>query len=65
VKINPGAFGEWLKQPAETGAVTTDRKQNEQWFNAAEQAADRRLAEVSNRHLHPENMQWISGAWVE
>ncbi|MEA3277472.1 MAG: helicase-related protein [Pseudomonadota bacterium] len=65
VKINPAAFGEWLKQPAETGAVTTARKQNEQWFKAAEQAADQRLAEVSNRHLHPENMQWISGAWVE
>ncbi len=65
VSINPDAFGEWLKQPAETGTVTTDRKQNEQWFNAAERAADQRLAEVSNRHLHPENMQWISGVWVE
>lgn len=65
VRVNPEAFGEWLKQPAETGTVTTDRKQNEQWFNAGERAADQRLAEVSNRHLHPENMQWISGAWVE
>ena len=65
VKINPAAFGEWLKQLAETGEVTTDRKQNEQWFKAAEQKADRRLAEVSNRQLHPENMQWISSAWVE
>lgn len=65
VSINPDSFGEWLKQPAETGTVTTDRKQNERWFNAAEKAADQRLAEVNNRHLHPENMQWISGAWVE
>jgi len=65
VRLNPEAFGEWLKQPAETGVVATDRKQNECWFKAAEQAADRRLAEVSNRHLHPENTQWISGAWVE
>ena len=65
VRVNPEAFSEWLKQPAETGAVATDREQNERWFNAAEQAADQRLAEVSNRHLHPENMQWISGAWVE
>jgi len=65
VTVNPAAFGEWLKQPAVTGKVTTDRKQNETWFKAAEGAADRRLAEVSNRHLHPENMQWIAGAWVE
>ncbi|EGV28161.1 helicase domain-containing protein [Thiorhodococcus drewsii AZ1] len=65
VRVNPEAFGEWLKQPAETGEVATDRQRNECWFKAAEQAADRRLAEVSNRHLHPENMQWISGAWVE
>jgi hypothetical protein len=65
VTVNPTAFGEWLKQPAVTGNVSTDRKQSEKWFKAAEGAADRRLAEVSNRHLHPENMQWISGAWVE
>lgn len=65
VRVNPDSFSEWLKQPAETGAVATAREQNEQWFAAAERAADQRLAEVSNRHLHPENMQWISGAWVE
>lgn len=65
VSINPEAFSDWLKQPAETGEITTDREQNQQWFSAAEQAADRRLAEVSNRHLHPENNQWVSGAWIE
>jgi len=64
VSINPEAFSDWLKQPAETGEITTDREQNQQWFSAAEQAADRRLAEVSNRHLHPENNQWVSGAWI-
>jgi len=65
VSINPESFSGWLKQPAKTGDITTDRKQNKQWFTAAEQAADRRLAEVSNLHLHPENNQWVSGAWVE
>ncbi len=24
-----------------------------------------RLTEVSNRHLHPENNQWVSGTWIE
>jgi len=45
--------------------VAIDRKQNKGWFLAAEKAADQRLAEVSNQHLHPENNQWVSGAWVE
>jgi len=65
VQVNPTAFGDWLKQPADTGAVAIDLEHNKHWFDVAEQAADRRLADVSNRHLHPENMQWISGAWVE
>lgn len=65
VSVNPDSFGEWLKQPAETGSVISNREQNEQWFNNAERAADQRLAAVSNRYLHPENVQWISGVWVE
>ncbi len=64
VTVNPQTFSEWLKQPAATGDVTIDREQNRSWFEAAEGAVDRRLAEVSNQHLHPENNQWVSGAWV-
>lgn len=65
VSVNPDVFGEWLKYPAQTGDVAIDRKQNKGWFLAAEKAADQRLAEVSNQHLHPENNQWVSGAWIE
>ena len=65
VTTNPHSFSEWLKQPAETGAVTTDREQNKTWFGAAEAAAEQRLYEVSNRQLHPENNQWVSGGWIE
>ncbi len=65
VSINPESFSEWLKHPAQTGEIAIDREQNKQWFATAEQAADQRLAEVSNLHLHPENNQWVSGAWVE
>lgn len=64
VAINPEAFSEWLKLPASTGALATDREHNKRWFTAAESAADKRLAEVSNTHLHPENNQWVSGAWL-
>ncbi len=65
VTVNPQTFSEWLKQPAQAGDVTVDREQNKSWFEATESAADRRLAEVSNQHLHPENNQWVSGAWLE
>jgi superfamily II DNA or RNA helicase len=65
VTVNPEAFSEWLKQPAETGETSISKEQNKKWFTAAEQAADKRLAEVSNQHLHPENNQWVSGAWLE
>lgn len=63
VSINPESFSEWLKQPATTGDVEIDKEQNKAWLAAAEQAADKRLAEVSNVHLHPENKQWVSGGW--
>jgi len=65
VTVNPQTFSEWLKQPAQTGDVNIDREQNKSWFEATEAAADQRLAEVSNQHLHPENNQWVSGAWLE
>jgi hypothetical protein len=31
----------------------------------AEDAAELRLAELSNQYLHPENKQWISASWIE
>lgn len=65
VAVNTESFSDWLKQPATTGTLETDRNQNKRWFISAEAAADQRLAEVSNIHLHPENNQWVSGAWLE
>lgn len=65
VSVNPDDFGEWLKKPARTGQVVMEQQHNKTLLTAMEHAADTRLAEVSNRHLHPENCQWVSGAWVE
>jgi len=64
ISVNPESFSEWLKQPALTGDVQVDRDQNKSWLEVADQVADERLAEVSNMQLHPENKQWLSGAWV-
>jgi hypothetical protein len=64
VLTNPEAFSNWLVTPAATGSTVIDKEKNKQWFSLITRAADSRLAEVSNKHLHPENSQWISGAWV-
>ena len=66
VETNPEGFADWLLEPAVKEAQTIpDREQTKQWFEAAEQATDRRLGEISNVDLHPENRQWVSGGWCE
>lgn len=65
VETNPQAFGEWLKQTAETGQVSIDKDHNPDLLKKAELAADKRLAQVSNQYLQPENHQWVTAAWIE
>jgi superfamily II DNA or RNA helicase len=64
VQTNPDAFAEWLKTTAITGTLTPVREENQALFKQAELAADKRLEAVSNIHLHPENNQWVAGAWL-
>ncbi len=65
VETNPQAFGEWLKQTAVTGQVSIDKEHNTDLLKKAEQAADKRLAQVSNQYLQPENHQWVTAAWID
>lgn len=65
VETNPQVFGEWLKQPAITGQVHIDKEHNSDLLKKAEQAADKRLAQVSNQYLQPENHQWVTAAWID
>jgi superfamily II DNA or RNA helicase len=64
VQTNPDAFAEWLKTSGVTGTLTPSREENQALFKQAELAADKRLETVSNIHLHPENNQWVAGAWL-
>ncbi len=64
VRTNPDAFSSWLKTGAATGILSADRSENQVLFKQAEIAADDRLKVVSNMNLHPENNQWVSGAWL-
>ena len=64
VQTNPEAFGSWLKTKGFTGSLDSVSSENQVMFKQADLAADSRLEEVSNLNLHPENNQWISGAWL-
>ena len=65
VVTNPPEFSEWLKQPAVTGQIILDNAVNKELMQKAELAADKRLAEVSNQYLQPENNQWVTSGWIE
>jgi superfamily II DNA or RNA helicase len=64
VKINPESFKQWLLAPADGDTSSIDSDTLKSFFNQANGAAQRRLATVSNRDLHPENLQWIGAAWT-
>ena len=61
--MNPAEVTDWLTGPAQDGADLPAESNTERWLHVAQQAVDRRLAEVSNADLHPENRQWIAAAW--
>ncbi len=64
VDTDPKAFSHWLlASPAADGSLLPAREEAKSWMEAAEAALDQRLGQVSNQDLHPENRQWISGAW--
>lgn len=63
VETNPQEFADWLLNPASDVSLATDKTAVKSWFQAAEQATDRRLGALSNTDLHPENRQWVSGGW--
>lgn len=64
VEVNPQVLGEWLLRPANDGVDVGDREQGQRIISLAEEAMDKRLGEVSNADLHPENRQLINAGWV-
>ncbi|MBU2967544.1 DEAD/DEAH box helicase family protein [Amphritea atlantica] len=64
VTCNPSELSEWLKEKAITSGTAKDRKSNEQWFKAVDDAANIRLHDVSNKWLHPDSYQPIASAWL-
>ena len=64
VSHNPGALGQWLLEPAAQGEVAADMADNKTFIQLAEKAAEQRLAAQANRHLQPEQCEWVSAAWL-
>ena len=62
-EMNPKEIADWLTAPAEDGAGLPAASDTERWLDTAQQAMERRLADMSNADLHPENRQWTAAAW--
>ena len=62
VGMNAETISHWLSHQGIDGAALP-ASSTKPWFDAARQALDRRLLEVSNTDLHPENREWAAAAW--
>jgi len=60
---NPESFVKWLLRPAQDGENVGTFDKGRELFASATRAFNKRLAEVSNTDLHPENRQPVSAAW--
>ena len=62
-EINPDRVSDWLRHQGMDGAGLPEESSTKGWLGAARDALDRRLLEVSNTDLHPENREWAAAAW--
>jgi len=64
VDMNPTSFINWLAITQVDGVYIPDREVSNRFRLSFEKSIGNRLAEVCNRNLHPENMQWVGAAWL-
>ncbi|PBX82275.1 DEAD/DEAH box helicase [Pseudomonas aeruginosa] len=58
-KLNPAKASQWLLTPAEHSPQSPDTDTSKLLFKVAEEMANQRLANASNRYLIPENLDWV------
>ncbi|HEK3629161.1 TPA: DEAD/DEAH box helicase [Pseudomonas aeruginosa] len=63
-KLNPAKASQWLLIPAEHSPQSPDTDTSKLLFKVAEEMANQRLANASNRYLIPENLDWASAGWT-
>ncbi len=64
-RLNPTQVSQWLLKPAEHSALSPEPEVCKVLFKAAEDMANRRLADASNRYLIPENLDWAAAGWCQ
>lgn len=64
-KLSPEKASQWLLKPASHSTLSPDIEASRLLFKAAEEAANRRLADASNRYLIPENLDWAAAGWTQ
>lgn len=62
-ELNPEDVSDWLSREGVDGAGQPADSSTQDWMDAARQVLDGRLLKVSNTDLHPENREWVAGAW--
>ncbi len=62
LNLNPSSFGEWLLKKTQDGKNRIAAWDRETLYYGSEKYIQQRLASISNSDLHPESMQWITGA---
>jgi len=62
---NPDSYLEWLLEPASEGEHVGPQERARLLRETAESEMDKRLGEVSNADLHPENRQLIGAGWLQ
>ncbi|HHQ2836789.1 TPA: helicase-related protein [Pseudomonas aeruginosa] len=63
-KLNPAKASQWLLTSAEHSPQSPDTDTSKLLFKVAEEMANQRLANASNRYLIPENLDWASAGWT-
>lgn len=63
-QLNTAPIGQWLLRPAQSAELKPTSEHCKALFACAEGVINQRLANVSNRYLIPENLQWASAGWT-
>lgn len=63
-KLNPAKASRWLLTSAEHSTLSPETEASKLLFKTAEEMANQRLADASNRYLIPENLDWAAAGWT-